>query len=259
MVDVKRINLFLKPSSGDGRGGGYGFSSGSGDGVGGGYGSGSGSGYGASAGSGFGAGAGNGSGYGSGGGSSFGSGNGAVAGSGDGSCDGRGDGSSYCAGGGCVMFKNFNGKKVYIIDSIPCTFISIKKNIALIEVINKDLTTTKTFLAKDENFFAHGRTAKEAIEASYKKKIANMDVETKINLFVKTFDFNSIQSNRTFFDWHYTLTGSCELGRNRFVKENAIDLNKSMSTKKFLELTKNAYGGDIIKKIIEIYKQTNKG
>ena len=161
------------------------------------------------------------------------------------------------------MFKNFNGKKVYIIDTIPCTFISIKKNIALIEVINKDLTTTKTFLAKDEKFFAHGRTAKEAIEAAYQKKIRKMarkmDVETKINLFVKTFDFNSVQSNRTFFDWHYTLTGSCELGRNHFVKENAIDLNKSMSTKKFLELTKNAYGGEIIKKIIEIYTQNNRG
>ena len=201
MVDVKRINIFLKPSDGDGSGpgDGYGWGSGSGDGSGSGYGCGDGSGYG---------------------------------------------------------FKNFNGKKVYIVDSIQCTFISIKKNIALVEIINNDLTTTKTFLAKDENFFAHGRTAKEAIEAAYQKKICNMDVETKINLFVKTFDFNSVQSNRTFFDWHYALTGSCELGRKRFVKENAIDLNKSMSTKKFLELTKNAYGGEVIKKIIEFYTQT---
>ena len=209
MVNVKRINLFLKLSDGSG----YGYGDGSGDGSG--YGSGSGDGYGSGSGDGY----------------------------------GYGDGSGY-------GFKNFNGKKVYIIDSIPCTFISIKKNLALIEVINKDLTTTKTFLAKDENFFAHGKTAKEAIEAAHQKKLVNMDVETKINLFVKTFDFNSIQSNRTFFDWHYTLTGSCELGRNRFVKENAIDLNKSMSTKNFLELTKNAYGGDVIKKIIEIYTQT---
>lgn len=212
MVDVKRINLFLKPSDGSGDG------------------SGSGSGYGSS--------------YGS----------------GSGSGDGSGDGSGYGNGSeGGSAFKIFNGKKVYIIDSIPCTFISIKKNVALIEVINKDLTTTKTFLAKDENFFAHGKTAKEAIEAAYRKKIASVDVETRINLFVKTFDFNSVQSNRTFFDWHHVLTGSCELGRNRFVKENAIDLNKSMSTKKFLELTKNEYGGEIIKKIIEIYKQTKKG
>ena len=237
MVNVKRINLFLKLSDGSG----YGYGDGSGDGSG--YGSGSGYGYG----SGYGSGDGSGSGYGSGDGSGDGYGDGSGYGSGYG--DGSGDGSGY-------GFKNFNGKKVYIIDSIPCTFISIKKNLVLIEVINKDLTTTKTFLAKDENFFAHGKTAKEAIEAAHQKKLVNMDVETKINLFVKTFDFNSIQSNRTFFYWHYTLTGSCELGRNRFVKENAIDLNKSMSTKNFLELTKNAYGGDVIKKIIEIYTQT---
>ena len=254
MVDVKRINLFLKLSDGYGDGSGDGFGFGSGFGCG--YGSGYGDGFGYGDGSGYGYGSGDGSGYGSGSGDGSGSGFGYGSGYGSGSGDGSGDGSGYGDG---FRFKNFNGKKVYIIDSIPCTFISIKKNLALIEVINKDLTTTKTFLAKDENFFAHGRTAKEAIEAAYQKKIVNMDVETKINLFVKTFDFNSVQSNRTFFGWHYSLTGSCELGRNRFVKENAIDLNKSMSTKKFLELTKNAYGGDIIKKIIEIYKQTNKG
>ena len=206
MVNVKRINLFLKVS-------GYGYGSGSGDGSGYGY----------------------------------------VYGYGSG--DGYGGGYGYGYGSGDGL-KSFNGEKVYILDSIPCTFISIKKNIALVNVINKDLTTTKTFLAKDETFFAHGETIKEAIEAAYQKKIINMDVESKINLFVKTFDFNSVQSNRTFFDWHYALTGSCELGRNIFVKENAIDLNKSMSTKEFLELTKNAYGGETIKKIIEIYTQT---
>jgi hypothetical protein len=134
--------------------------------------------------------------------------------------------------------------------------LSIKKDIALIEIINKDLTTTKTFLAKDGNFFAHGKSIKEAADAAYKKKIINMDVESKINLFVKKFNFNSVQSNKTFFNWHHTLTGSCYQGRIRFVEEKDIDLNKSMSTKEFLELTKNEYGGDIIKKIIQTYIQT---
>ena len=250
MVDVKRINLFLKPT---GYGSDYGYGSGDGSGSGCGDGSGSGCGYGDGYGFDYGYGSGDGSGYGSGSGSDYGYGYGY----GDGSGSDYGYGSDYGDGSGDgSTFKIFNGKKVYIIDSIPCTFISIKKNIALIEVIYKDLTTTKTFLAKDQNFFAHGKTAKEAVDAAYKKKISNMDVESKINLFVKTFDFDSVQSNRTFFDWHYTLTGSCELGRELFVKENAIDLNKSMSTKKFLELTKNAYGGDTIKKIIEIHKQT---
>ena len=254
MVDVKRINLFLKHS---GYGSGCGYGDGSGDGYGSGCGYGDGSGDGSGHGSGCGSDSGDGSGHGSGCGSDSGYGYGYGSGCGSDSGDGSGHGSGYGDGSeGGIAFKIFNGKKVYIIDSIPCTFISIKKNIALIEVIYKDLTTTKTFLAKDENFFAHGKTAKEAIEAAYRKKIASVDIETKINLFVKTFDFNSVQSNRTFFNWHYTLTGSCELGRGLFVKESAIDLNKSMSTKKFLELTKNAYGGEIIKKIIEIYTQT---
>ena len=258
MVDASRINLFLKLSvSGFGLGNGSGLGEGSGEGLG----EGSGEGWGNGLGSGFGEGSGYGSGLGEG------SGEGLGEGWGNGLAHGSGSGSGYCSVWGLGFgsgfgsgwghgWKEFNRKKVFIVDSIPCVFISIKKNIAMIDIINKDLTTTKTFLAKDENFFAHGKSIKEAVEAAYKKKKINMDIESKINLFGKTFGFNSVQSNKTFFEWHHTLTGSCELGRNRFAEEKDIDLNESMTTKEFLELTKNAYGGEAIQKIIQIYTQT---
>ena len=57
-------------------------------------------------------------------------------------------------------------------------------------------------------------------------------------------------------DWHNILTGSCRMGRDKFCKENGIDLTKKYGVEYFLNITKNSYGGDIIKEII---KELTKG
>jgi len=41
------------------------------------------------------------------------------------------------------------------------------------------------------------------------------------------------------------------MGRDNFVKSNGIDLNKTYSINEFIELTKNQYGGEIIKQLIK--------
>lgn len=52
------------------------------------------------------------------------------------------------------------------------------------------------------------------------------------------------------FRWHHTLTGSCETGRRDFCRSRGIDVdNDSFTLDEFIELTENAYGGGIIKKL----------
>ena len=41
------------------------------------------------------------------------------------------------------------------------------------------------------------------------------------------------------------------MGRDEFCKENGIDLTKKYSVRFFLDITKDSFGGDIIKQIIE--------
>ena len=54
-----------------------------------------------------------------------------------------------------------------------------------------------------------------------------------------------------FYDWHHRLTGSCDMGRKQFARDHGVDLEHGMMTlTEFLELTKDAYGGDVIRKVI---------
>lgn len=54
-----------------------------------------------------------------------------------------------------------------------------------------------------------------------------------------------------FYDWHHRLTGSCEFGRNEFIKHHNISLDDMMSVKEFIELTENAFGGEVISQLKE--------
>ena len=52
---------------------------------------------------------------------------------------------------------------------------------------------------------------------------------------------------------HHYLTGSCEMGREAFVKRHGIDLDKTYTVEEFIELTEDDYGGEIIKNLKERY------
>ena len=234
MEEVKdKIELFLSVSSGSGSGSGYGYGDGYGYGSGYGYGYGSGYGYGY----GYGSGSGDGSGSGSGSGYGYGDGDGYGYGSGDGSGSG---------------LKSFNNQKVYYIDGVPTVIERIHGNLARGFIVNKDLTIEKCYVAKGNDLFAHGATAKGAAKALQDKILANMDVDEKIDEFIKKFSLGVKYPANDFYEWHHILTGSCELGRNTFVKNNSIDLENGMYTvEEFIEITKNAFGGDIIKQLEE--------
>ena len=253
-----KIKAFLSVNSGYGYGSGYGDGSGdgSGDGDGSGYGSGYGdgsgygSGYGDGSGSGYGSGYGDGSGYGSGDGSGYGSGSGYGYGSGygDGSGDGYGSGSGSGYGDG---IKSFNGERVYRVDGVSTLIRSVRGNTAHGAIVNNDLTIMPCYIVKQDNVFAHGETLREAMEALRDKLFEDMPEDERIDTFLRETDREKAYPTQYFYDWHHLLTGSCDMGRKQFARDHGVDLKHGMMTlTKFLELTKDAYGGDVIRKVI---------
>ena len=153
-----------------------------------------------------------------------------------------------------ASLKSFKGKPVYYIDDIPCTFLSIVGNMAKVEVIRDDYTTQKMYIAKAGNLFAHGDTKESAISAVNDKFYASLSFEEKKAEFIKSFKKGESYPNRTFFDWHHHLTGSCKSGRMMFVKSHGIDLGGNMTTLDFINLTKNEYNGEVIRDILDQLK-----
>ena len=219
----------------------YGYSYGYGDGHGHGYGSGFGDGDGFSDSSGYGSGFSAGSGY------SYGYGSGYGSGFGDGDGDGAGDISTY------------EGNIVDYIDGVSTIITRIHNNIAKGYVIKRDMTLEACYVAKVGNSFAHGETLKDAVADAEAKEIQRMPVEERIEKFIEKFgSFDSEHKGKEFYDWHHILTGSCRMGRDEFCKDNDIDLDKKYTVRYFLSITKNAYGGSVIDKILETYKSMAK-
>ena len=238
---------------GDGRGYGEGSGSGYGDGIGYGRGYGEGSGRGYGDGKGYGRGYGEGRGSGEGSGSGYGSGYGCGDGIGYGR--GRGSGGGYGDGSG---IKEINGNKVYIIDNIPTILKNIKGNIArgfLLERFN----LVSCYVVKSNGYFAHGKTLHEAQEALQEKIYQDMDTNEVINEFLQVFnDKTKEYPAKDFFVWHNRLTGSCFMGRENFCKNHEIDIKKDkMTVDRFIELTLDAYGGNIIRDLKERWKHVH--
>ena len=238
----EKVKAFLSVSYGYGYGDGYGYGSGSG----------SGDGYGSGDGDGYGYGYGDGSGYGDGYGSGYGDGYGSGSGSGDGY--GSGDGDGY-------GIRSFNSEPVYAIDGVPTILRHVRGNVAHGVILNRDLTTTNCYVAKQDNIFAHGETLAKAMEALRDKLFGDMPVEERIEAFLKETEDGKAYPAQYFYDWHHRLTGSCDMGRRQFARDHGIDVDSdTMTLREFLALTKDAYGGSVIRKAMEnlevVYERT---
>ena len=162
---------------------------------------------------------------------------------------GSGSGDGYGSGDGLI---SFDGHKVYYIDSLPTVILRVHGNLAKGYIVRKDLTTENCVVVKGGNLFAHGKTVKDATGALQDKLLEQMDPEEKITAFLKEFDLDTKYPARLFYDWHHKLTGSCEFGRNAFVKDHGIDLeNGTYTVAEFIDITKDDYGGEIIKQLEE--------
>ncbi len=231
-----KLKEFVKFEKNYGYGSGYGYGSDYGYGSGYEYGCGYGSGYGSDSGSGYGNGFGYGSGYGSG--------------SGTGSGSGYGYGYDSAEG-----IKKINGYEVYQIDFTPTIITHLKGNIAKGFIFNKDFTFKKCYVIKHNNLFAHGETLHEARKALEEKIFQDMDVDEKIEMFLKKFKPNEKYKGSVFFDWHHKLTGSCDLGRKHFVQNNNLSLDDKYSVDDFIKLTKNSYGKEIVEQLEKRWKE----
>lgn len=221
---------------GGGNGSGYGYGYGSGDGSGDGYGSGSADGYG------DGYGLGNDSGYGAGG--------------GNGSGTGYGTGYGYGIGAHCGPgLKSLNGQPVDMIDDVPTILTSIIGNAAKGFIVRHDFSLAPTFVCKQGNAFAHGETLHKAREALLEKLFDDMPTEERIAAFCAEFKPGVKRPATDFFSWHHRLTGSCEQGRREFARQHDVDIDSDeMTPEEFFALTRDSYGGGIIRQTEEVFK-----
>ena len=163
---------------------------------------------------------------------------------------GSGYGDGYGDGDGSGI-KMFNGDKVYMIDEMPTIIKSVRNNVAKGFILNKDFTLEETFVVKGNNQFAHGKTLHEAFQSLQEKLYDDSTEEERLEAFKEHFkDFSQKYSAKELFTWHHVLTGSCKQGRELFCKQHCIDLDTDMFTiHEFVKLTKDSYGGDIIKRL----------
>ena len=216
----ERIKTFLDPGSGYGYGygSGYGYGDGSGDG----------SGYGYGYGSGYGDGSGDGSGY--------------------------GYGSGYGDGDG---LKSYCGQAVHIIDGLQTLIDNVRGNVAKGKTLTSDLITHDCFIVKQDGCFAHGDTLADAMSALRDKLFEDMSEEERIAAFIAEHRLGQKYPCRDLYDWHHRLTGSCDMGRREFARDHGIDVDvETRTVEEFIELTRNAYGGEVIRHLEAAYKRT---
>ena len=200
-------------------------------------------------GSGDGSGYGYGSGYGSGSGDGYGDGDGY--GYGDGYGDGDGDGSGSGSGNDYGV-KEFNGRKVYKIDRLSTLIYAVKGDVAKGAVLRSDMTLRDCWIARRGNFFAHGDTLHEAVEAVEAKWRENRPLDDRIAEFLKTHP-SLDEPYGDLFEWHHILTGSCEFGRRQWCDGHGYKPTDSIALRTFLTETAGDYGGDVIRQVAKEY------
>ncbi|MBE6926778.1 MAG: hypothetical protein E7461_08065 [Ruminococcaceae bacterium] len=176
---------------------------------------------------------------------------GSGSGDGYGSGYGSGSGDGYGSGDG---ISEIGSKSVHMVDDVPTIFASIKGNVAKGFVLQSDLSMTPCFVVKGSGKFAHGDTLREAMTALTDKLFDDMPEEERIAEFVKAHpDKDKPYPNQDLFDWHHRLTGSCMAGRNAFVKDRGLTLDGETTVTAFIDLTRNAYGGSVIRNLEKAY------
>ncbi len=165
---------------------------------------------------------------------------------GDGYGNGNGDG-----------IKSINGMNVYNVDGVPTIITHIHKNVAKGYFLERNVFLRPCFVVKGNGYFAHGETVKEAQKALEEKIKDDLDVEEKIVLFKEKFpETDKKYPAKEFYHWHHNLTGSCEMGRKSFANSHGIDIDNDMLTvNEFMDLTENAYCGEVIRQLRERYER----
>lgn len=165
-----------------------------------------------------------------------------------------GNGNGYGYGDCCGGVKEINGHAVYVIDNTRTIITSTHGNVAQGFILEHNTKLVPCYIAKDNNHFAHGKTLREAFSSLQEKLYDDSTEEERIQAFKRKFpSYDTKYSNQDLFVYHHVLTGSCRMGRESFANSRGISLSDETTVREFVQLTKDAYGGDIIKKLPKAY------
>ena len=172
---------------------------------------------------------------------------------------GYGDGYGYGSVDGYGYgLKSLNGQPVDMIDAVPTILTRIIGDAAKGFIVRADLSLEPTFVCKQGNTFAHGETLHKAREALLEKLFDDMQTEERIAAFCEEFKPGVKRPAMDFFSWHHQLTGSCEQGRREFARQHGVDLDHDeLTPEEFFALTRDAYGGSIIRQTEEAFAASN--
>ena len=166
---------------------------------------------------------------------------------------GSGSGSGYGSGSG---LKSYCGQAVQIIDGLQTLIDNVHGNVAKGKTLTSDLITHDCFIVKQDGYFAHGDTLADAMSALRDKLLEDMPEEERIDAFIQDHALGVKYPCRDLYDWHHRLTGSCDMGRAQFARDHGIDVDAETRTvEEFIELTRNAYGGEVIRHLEAAYKR----
>ena len=151
-----------------------------------------------------------------------------------------------------------NGSYGFYVDDLLTLFKQIRGDTAKIQIVREDLTTEDGWLCRGGGFFAHGATLREASNSLTAKLLQDKPLEERIDAFKSEFDLGEKYPASEFFEWHFTLTGSCSFGRKQWVKSKGIDLESDKFTpEEFIGMVAGEYGSDAIEKLKEAYGLNN--
>lgn len=147
-----------------------------------------------------------------------------------------------------------------MVDGVQTLIYSVKGNIAKGAIVKTDLTLEDCYIAKVGNCFAHGKEVHEAWEDALAKDMKSVPVEERIRRVIAQYpDLDAQIEHALLFNLHSILTGSCRMGREQFAKEHGLDPKSgTMSMREFIAITKDAYGGEVIKELQRGYEAAEK-
>lgn len=150
--------------------------------------------------------------------------------------------------------------EIFIIDSLPTILTSVKGNLAKGYILRRDMTCTPTYVAKGEDYFAHGTTPRDAYANLEEKILANMDIEEKIEKFKEAFPVTKTtlpkkHSVETFRTWFKNLTGACAQGISTFMEDRGIKEDGKFTILEFFDTIEDAYAWNSLRDLAEEYRE----
>ena len=146
--------------------------------------------------------------------------------------------------------------QVYKIDKVPTIITAVHGDHAKGFVLENNVNLKPCYIAKCGDFFAHGKTLKQAQEDAKNKYDQNKPLEDRIADFKEQYPtLDTKGDNADLFKWHNILTGSCKFGRKSFCMSRGVDWESGKtSVRDFIELCKDAFGSEQIKQLEQSYE-----